>query len=146
MTTAVDSSSFITKPPQDSKKSILLRQITRFVEQTTEQPKIWQTTNGYLMKGDEIIGGQFLEHLNMSNSMEEFNYRQHTQFFPIKYYLSNCSKYLVGCQYAKNTEGLNNIRSKYGSWAEILQIKYKPEINSYWTCYQQNKKIFRKDL
>lgn len=146
MAIAISTSDFITKPTKNNKQSILFREITRFVEQTPEEPKLWQTSNGYLMQGDQIIGGQFMQYLNMSNSFEEFKYRQHTEFFPIKYFLSNCNRYLVGYWSAKSDEGLNNIRSRFANWAEIFQIKYKPEINPYWTCYQQNKKFLKKDL
>lgn len=48
------------------------------------------------MKGNQIIAYEFIEQMDLSNSLEELEFREVKDYAPIKYELSACKYYLIG--------------------------------------------------
>jgi hypothetical protein len=82
-------------PP--TKATLRRKEIMRFQDKDGDIPCIWQAAGGYLMSNEKMIGDEFEERLDMSNRSEEEQYLGTKDFFPVKYELSDCRQYLVGC-------------------------------------------------
>ena len=128
----------------ETKKTFMQKEIARFTE---GEDFLWQKAWGQLMHGDRPLAYELEEKLDITNSIEEFEYAESKQGTPVKYQLSDCRRYLVG----SNSFSINNvistlqshfiIRSQKFGWNKIQTFEWasKPEINPYWSQYYEGK-------
>lgn len=109
-------------------------------EDKSEGYKIWQAFNGRLMHNRTVLSNEFEDNFDYETSFEEYLGSELNEMHPIKYEMSHCREYIIGCSLGKiinEKKAKYTIKARWCDWSHLCEVSLKPEINPFWTAYQQ---------